>query len=122
MSSHFTRKETRGVMVGDVLIGAKAPISIQSMTNTDTRDIEETVRQIEALTKAGCEIARVAVPDMESARAISKIKEQISIPLVADIHFDYRLALAAIENGADKLRINPGNIGHESREIGRAHV
>lgn len=115
MSIQFERKNTRGVMVGNVLIGSKAPISIQSMTNTDTKDVAATVAQIQALTKAGCEIVRVTVPDMASAMAIAEIKKQITIPLVADIHFDYRLALAAIENGVDKLRINPGNIGDESR-------
>ena len=115
MSINFPRIHTRGVMVGDIMIGANAPIIIQSMTNTETKNIKETVAQIKALTKAGCEIVRVAVPDMESAMAISKIKEQITIPLVADIHFDYRLALASIENGVDKLRINPGNIGDEGR-------
>ncbi len=115
MSIQFERKDTRGVMVRDIMIGSKAPIIIQSMTNTDTRNIQATVAQIDALTKAGCEIVRITIPNMESAMAISKIKEQISIPLVADIHFDYRLALAAIENGIDKLRINPGNIGDQSR-------
>ncbi|HHX59620.1 MAG TPA: flavodoxin-dependent (E)-4-hydroxy-3-methylbut-2-enyl-diphosphate synthase [Epulopiscium sp.] len=115
MSIRFERRDTKGVMVGDIMIGSKAPIIIQSMTNTDTKNIEQTVAQINALTKAGCEIVRVTVPDMPSAMAISKIKEQISIPLVADIHFDYRLALASIENGIDKLRINPGNIGDTSR-------
>lgn len=111
----FSRKNTRPVQVGNIIIGANAPISIQSMTNTDTKDIAQTVAQIQKLTQAGCEIIRVAVPDMESAMALSEIKKQISIPLVADIHFDYRLALCAIENGVDKLRINPGNIGDISR-------
>lgn len=115
MNTKFGRRDTRGVMVGDIMIGSKAPIVIQSMTNTDTKDVAATVAQIQALTKAGCEIVRVTVPDMASAKAISDIKRQISIPLVADIHFDYRLALAAIEGGVDKLRINPGNIGDESR-------
>ena len=112
---NFSRKQTRGIKVGNILIGDNSPISIQSMTNTDTKDIKQTVAQIHQLTKAGCEIIRVAVPDMEAAMAISKIKAQIDIPLVADIHFDYRLALSAIENGVDKLRINPGNIGDSSR-------
>ncbi len=115
MSIQFERKDTRGVMVGDIMIGAKAPIIIQSMTNTDTKDITATVAQIHALTEAGCEIVRVTIPDMASAMAITEIKKQIKIPLVADIHFDYRLALASIENGVDKLRINPGNIGNETR-------
>lgn len=98
-------------MVGNVPVGGDAPISIQSMTNTRTQDVAATVKQINELAAAGCEIIRCAVPDMEAARAISEIKKQINIPLVADIHFDYRLAIAAIENGADKIRINPGNIG-----------
>jgi len=101
-------------MVGNVAVGGGAPISIQSMTNTSTSDIEATVAQIRALEDAGCDIVRVAVPDMESAAAVKIIKDRIGIPLVADIHFDHRLALKAIENGADKIRINPGNIG--SRE------
>ena len=102
-------------MVGNVPVGGDAPISIQSMTNTRTQDVAATVKQINELAAAGCEIIRCAVPDMEAARAISKIKKQINIPLVADIHFDYRLAIAAIENGADKIRINPGNIGAPER-------
>ena len=101
----------RQVRVGDVLIGGDSPISIQSMTHTDTRDIEKNVSQIARLTDAGCEIVRCAVPDMEAAEAISKIKKRIKIPLVADIHFDYRLALEVIKGGVDKVRINPGNIG-----------
>lgn len=102
-------------MVGNVPVGGDAPISIQSMTNTRTQDVAATVKQINELAVAGCEIIRCAVPDMEAARAISEIKKQINIPLVADIHFDYRLAIAAIENGADKIRINPGNIGAPER-------
>ncbi|HIU25839.1 MAG TPA: flavodoxin-dependent (E)-4-hydroxy-3-methylbut-2-enyl-diphosphate synthase [Candidatus Copromorpha excrementigallinarum] len=102
------------VFCGDVKIGGGEPVSIQSMTNTKTSDIKGTVRQIERLQEAGCQIVRVAVPDMEAAAAIREIKRKIRIPLVADIHFDYRLALEAIEAGADKIRINPGNIG--SRE------
>ncbi len=102
-------------MVGNVPVGGDAPISIQSMTNTRTQDVAATVKQINELAAAGCEIIRYAVPDMEAARAISEIKKQINIPLVADIHFDYRLAIAAIENGADKIRINPGNIGAPER-------
>lgn len=105
------RRKTRKIRVGNIFIGGDAPISIQSMTNTNTSDIEATVSQIQALTDAGCEIVRVAVPDMEAAEAISKIKAKIKIPLVADIHFNYRLALRAMENGIDKIRINPGNIG-----------
>lgn len=105
------REQTRMVKIGNRTIGGGSPIAIQSMTNTKTEDITATVAQIQALEKAGCDIIRCAVPTMEAAKALGKIKEKISIPLVADIHFDYKLALAAIENGADKIRINPGNIG-----------
>ncbi len=105
------RDLTKRVMVGNVPVGGGAPISIQSMTNTKTEDVAATVAQINYLAAAGCQIIRCAVPNMEAARAIPEIKKQISIPLVADIHFDYKLAIAAIENGADKIRINPGNIG-----------
>jgi len=107
----ITRKETRVVHIGGVPVGGGHPIVIQSMTNTDTRDVAATVAQIHALTAAGCEVIRVAVPDMEAAAAIKQIKKEISLPLVADIHFNYRLALESVKNGADKLRINPGNIG-----------
>ena len=107
--------KTTEVKIGNRVIGGGNPILIQSMTNTKTQDVAATVAQIKELEKAGCDIIRCAVPDMDAAKAISKIKEQISIPLVADIHFDYRLAIAAIENGADKIRINPGNIGSEER-------
>lgn len=103
------------VQLGSLSVGGGAPVSIQSMTNTDTRDIEATSAQIHNLENAGCNIARVSVYDMECARAIKGIKRAIHIPLVADIHFDYRLAIAAIENGADKLRFNPGNIGEANR-------
>ena len=105
----------RTVNVGGVKIGGGYPVSIQSMTNTDTKNVLETVAQIERLTKAGCEIVRVAVPDMEAAKAVSEIKKRIQIPLVCDIHFDYRLALECIKGGADKIRINPGNIGDTER-------
>lgn len=105
------RRATRQVKAGSIIIGGSAPISVQSMTNTDTRDVSSTIIQINALESAGCEIIRVAVPDIESASVLGEIKAGISIPLVADIHFDYRLALRAIEEGVDKLRINPGNIG-----------
>lgn len=116
------RRVTNTVQVGNVTIGGNAPVVVQSMTNTDTKDIIGTVTQINALANAGCEIVRVAVVDKEAARALGEIKRQISIPLVADIHFDYRLALLAIDNGVDKLRINPGNIGSESkvREVVKA--
>ena len=111
----MTREHTKVVQIGNVKIGGGNPIAIQSMTNTKTEDVEATVAQIHALEKAGCEIIRCAVPTMEAAEALGEIKKQIHIPLVADIHFDYRLAIAAIENGADKIRINPGNIGDASR-------
>ncbi len=107
--------KTREVKIGDRIIGGNNPILIQSMCNTKTQDVAATVAQILELEKAGCDIIRVAVPDMEAAKAIASIKEQIHIPLVADIHFDYRLAIAAMENGADKIRINPGNIGSVER-------
>ena len=106
---------TRRIQVGAVPVGGGAAVSIQSMCNTPTEDVNATVRQIQRLEQAGCEIVRVAVPTEEAARAIPSIKAAIHIPLVADIHFDYRLALAAIENGADKIRINPGNIGNRER-------
>ena len=106
---------TKEVRVGNRLIGNKNPITIQSMTNTDTKDVKATISQIKNLEKAGCEIIRVSVPDKLSAEAIKEIKRNIDIPLIADIHFDYRLALLSIENGVDGLRINPGNIGSEDR-------
>ncbi len=105
------RENTRIIHIGDRVIGGNNPILIQSMTNTRTEDAEATVRQISELEAAGCDIIRCAVPNKEAASALREIKRQIHIPLVADIHFDYRLAIAAIENGADKIRINPGNIG-----------
>ena len=109
------RDHTKVVRIGDRLIGGGNPILIQSMTNTKTEDVPATVAQIKRLERAGCEIVRCTVPTPEAARAISEIKKQISIPLVADIHFDYKMAIAAIENGADKIRINPGNIGGADR-------
>lgn len=109
------RKKTREVHIGNRVIGNGNPILIQSMTNTKTQDVAATVDQIQRLNAAGCDIIRCAVPDMEAARALSEIKKQIAIPLVADIHFDYRLAIAAMEHGADKIRINPGNIGDRAR-------
>jgi (E)-4-hydroxy-3-methylbut-2-enyl-diphosphate synthase len=112
------RKKTRHVYVGPVKIGDGAPIAVQSMTCTDTRDVEATVSQIKRLEDAGCEIVRVAVPNMEAAQAIADIKRKIKIPLIADIHFDYRLAISAIRNGADGIRIKPGNTEKEKiREI-----
>ena len=109
------REHTKKIQIGDRDIGGGNPILIQSMTNTRTDDVKATTVQIRRLTEAGCEIIRCAVPDMEAAKALGEIKKEISIPLVADIHFDYRLAIAAIEHGADKLRINPGNIGGPDR-------
>ena len=106
---------TKKLMVGKVAVGGGAPVSIQSMCNTKTENVTETVEQIHRLERAGCEIIRVAVPTMEAADAIRRIKREIHIPLVADIHFDYRLAIAAMESGADKIRINPGNIGARER-------
>jgi (E)-4-hydroxy-3-methylbut-2-enyl-diphosphate synthase len=109
------RKKTKEIHIGNRVIGGQNPILIQSMTNTKTQNIAATIGQILSLEKAGCDIIRCAVPDMEAAHALRAIKEGINIPLVADIHFDYRLAIAAIENGADKIRINPGNIGSKER-------
>ena len=109
------RKDTKVVKIGDRIIGGKNPILIQSMTNTKTEDVKATVEQINRLAAAGCDIIRCAVPTMEAAEALTEIKKQIAIPLVADIHFDYRLAIAAMEHGADKIRINPGNIGGKER-------
>ncbi|MDR3225130.1 MAG: flavodoxin-dependent (E)-4-hydroxy-3-methylbut-2-enyl-diphosphate synthase [Clostridiales Family XIII bacterium] len=115
-----SRRKTRQVYCGDVLIGGGAPVSVQSMTNTDTRDVPATVRQIASLAEVGCDIVRCAVPDESAANALANIKVELNrrgilIPIVADIHFDYRLAIAAIESGADKIRINPGNIGDDDR-------
>ncbi|WP_088555332.1 flavodoxin-dependent (E)-4-hydroxy-3-methylbut-2-enyl-diphosphate synthase [Calderihabitans maritimus] len=109
------RRKTRPISIGKVTIGGNAPIVVQSMTNTDTRDVETTVKQIKQLETAGCELVRVAVPDTEAAAAIPEIKKRINIPLIGDIHFDYRLAIQAIKNGVDGLRINPGNIGGKKR-------
>ncbi len=109
------REQTRQVRIGDRVIGGGNPILIQSMCNTRTEAVEDTVAQIHALERAGCDVIRVAVPTREAAAALSRIKKEIHIPLVADIHFDYRLAIAAMENGADKIRINPGNIGSKER-------
>jgi len=116
------RRKTRKIRVGSAFVGGNAPVSVQSMTNTDTRDVPATLRQIRSLAEEGCEIVRVAVPDADAGRAFRKIRARCSLPLVADIHFDYRLAIACAENGADCLRINPGNIGGEkrTREVLRA--
>ncbi len=115
MEEKIIRKKTKEVQIGRKIIGGSHPILIQSMTNTRTEDVKGTIAQIQRLTEAGCEIIRCAVPTMEAAEALAEIKKGITIPLVADIHFDYRLALAAIEHGADKIRINPGNIGARER-------
>ncbi|TKB08809.1 flavodoxin-dependent (E)-4-hydroxy-3-methylbut-2-enyl-diphosphate synthase [Desulforhopalus sp. IMCC35007] len=109
------RRQTHKIMVGSVPVGGGAPIAVQSMTNTDTAKVSETVAQIKRLEAAGCDIVRVAVLDLEAATAIKAIQDQISIPLIADIHFDYRLAIASMENGADCIRINPGNLGGEEK-------
>jgi (E)-4-hydroxy-3-methylbut-2-enyl-diphosphate synthase len=118
----MNRKKTRRIYIGNVPIGDGAPIAVQSMTKTDTRDIFKTVKQIKELEKAGCEIVRIAIPDNEAAKAIGEIKKRIKIPLVADIHFNYKLALEAIKQGVDGLRINPGNIGDrlKVKEVVRA--
>ena len=109
MKTH--REQTKVINIGDRKIGGGNPVLIQSMTNTPTEDVEKTTAQILRLEKAGCEIIRCTVPTPEAAKALAEIKKKIHIPLVADIHFDYRMAIAAMENGADKIRINPGNIG-----------
>ena len=111
----MSRKDTKVVHIGDRVIGGGNPVLIQSMCNTKTEDVKSTINQILSLEKAGCDIIRVAVPTMKAAEALKDIKKEIHIPLVADIHFDYRLAIAAMENGADKIRINPGNIGSTER-------
>ena len=111
----LAREKTRVVSIGNVKIGGENPIAIQSMCNTKTEDVAATVAQIHRLEKAGCQIIRCTVPTHEAALAIREIKKQISIPLVADIHFDYRMAIEAMENGADKIRINPGNIGSNEK-------
>jgi (E)-4-hydroxy-3-methylbut-2-enyl-diphosphate synthase len=118
----INRHRTVGIRIGSVPIGDGAPIAVQSMANTDTRDVKATVRQIRRLEKAGCEIVRVGVPDLAAASCLSAIKTRIKIPLVADIHFDHRLALEALRQGVDGLRLNPGNIGSQSkvREVTRA--
>jgi (E)-4-hydroxy-3-methylbut-2-enyl-diphosphate synthase len=116
------RRKTRQIKIGQVAIGGDAPIAVQSMTKTDTRDIKATLSQVKRLERAGCEIVRLAVPDSEAVEALGEIKKKASLPLVADIHFDYRLAIASLEKGVDALRINPGNIGSREkiREVVRA--
>ena len=107
------RKETKKIMVGNVPVGGDSNITVQSMTNTVTKDVKNTVSQIKKLEEAGCHIIRSAITDLEDAKAITEIKSQINLPIVADIQYDYKLAIAAVENGCDCLRINPGNIGSE---------
>ena len=116
------RVKTRQIIVGNKIIGGNAPVTVQSMTNTDTRNVKATVAQILRLEEAGCDIIRSTVPDIEAAEALAKITSQIHIPMAADIHFDYRLALKAVENGAAKLRINPGNIGNEEKVKAVVHI
>lgn len=111
----YNRSNTRKIMVGNVQIGGQNKVIIQSMCNTKTKDVESTIAQILQLEEAGCEIVRVACLDIEDAKAIKRIKEKINIPIVADIHFDYKIALEAIKSGVDKVRINPGNIGSEEK-------
>ena len=122
MSQTKTRKRTRQIRVGDVAVGGDAPVSVQTMTKTDTRDVDTTIRQILELEKIGCDIIRIAVVDNDAAAALGKIKKRVNIPVVADIHFDHKLALSAIDAGVDGLRINPGNIGDTKKveEIARA--
>lgn len=113
--SPIKRRESRKIWVGNVPVGGDAPIAVQSMTNSDTNDVAATVAQINRLEAAGVDIVRVSVPDMDAAEAFGKIKQLVKVPLVADIHFDYRIALRVAELGVDCLRINPGNIGREDR-------
>ena len=112
---HITRRKSRQIMVGDVAVGGDAQISVQSMTNTETTDVDATLDQIKQMETAGVDIARVSVPTMDAAAAFKQIRSQVRVPLVADIHFDYRIALKVLEYGVDCLRINPGNIGSEER-------
>ena len=111
----ITRRKTRQVKVGDLLVGGEAAISVQSMTTTKTHDITATLKEVERLEEAGCQIIRITVPDQKAADALYKIKKHMTVPLVADIHFNYRMALEAVDAGADKIRINPGNIGGKKR-------
>ena len=108
--SEIIRKKTRKIYVGNVAVGGGEPISVQSMTKTDTRDVQATVEQIRHLESVGCEIIRLAVPDLDAARALGLIKKDVTIPIIADIHFDWRLALETLEQGVDGLRLNPGNM------------
>src|SRR5690606_1890106 len=113
--SSITRRLSRKIWVGSVPVGGDAPIAVQSMTNTDTCDVDATVGQVRRLEDAGADIVRISVPDMQAAEAFGRIKQQVRVPLVADIHFDYQIALRVAELGVDCLRINPGNIGREDR-------
>ena len=115
MESPIKRRKTRQIMVGDVAVGGDAPISVQSMTNTDTCDVAATVAQIKQLEDACADIVRVSVPTMDAAEAFKQIRQQVNVPLVADIHFDYKIALKVAEYGVDCLRINPGNIGRDDK-------
>jgi len=115
LTSPFPRRKTRQILLGRLAIGGGAPISVQSMTKTDTRNVRETVRQAQALERAGCQVVRLAVPDGEAAEALARIRKSVRVPLVADIHFDHRLALQALRAGVDGLRLNPGTIGHPDR-------
>ncbi len=115
MEDYIQRKKTKKIRVGDIFLGGDSPISVQSMTNTDTRDIKATVDQIKSLEAAGCDIVRLAILDNEAATAIGEIRKFVKIPLVADIHYDYRLAVECMKNGVDKIRLNPGNIGGNDR-------
>ena len=115
IESPIQRRRSRQIQVGSVPIGGDAPIAVQSMTNTNTCDVAATVAQIEAIVDAGADLVRVSVPTMEAADAFGKIREQVAVPLVADVHFDHKIALKVIELGVDCLRINPGNIGREDR-------
>ncbi len=115
MDSYITRRRTKEICIGNVKIGGDNPIAIQSMTNTDTRDIDKTVEQIQGLEQVGCEIVRLAVVDRQAAKCLGEIRSKVSIPIVADIHFDYKLAIEAVNQGVDKLRINPGNIEDKSK-------
>jgi len=115
LKPEFKRRQTKKIQIGEVLIGGGAPIVVQSMTKTDTKDREATISQIKRLEKVGCEIVRLAVPDKEAVEALSEIKKSVRVPLVADIHFDYRLAIASVDKGVDGLRINPGNIGSKDK-------
>ncbi|ACL74833.1 flavodoxin-dependent (E)-4-hydroxy-3-methylbut-2-enyl-diphosphate synthase [Ruminiclostridium cellulolyticum] len=115
MEDCIKRNQTKKIKVGDIFIGGDSPISVQSMTNTDTRDVKATIHQIKSLEEAGCDIVRLAILDNEAATAIGEIKKHVKIPLVADIHYDYRLAVECMKNGVDKIRLNPGNIGGNDR-------